>query len=113
MTWTPEQLIDTTRYPIIDLDSPAAQAVVASGRAALASNGLCLLPNFVAPEALAAMVAEAQALVPTAHRRSRMNGAWRYGEEDASFPPDHPRHRRHLSQHGTIGTDEFAADSPI
>lgn len=111
--WTPDRLIDTRRYPVLDLESPAAQAVIAAGRAALAEGGLCLLPDFVAPEALAAMVAEARALAPSAHRRSQMNGAWRYGAEDAGFPPGHPRHRRHLAQHGTIGFDELGPGSPI
>ena len=39
-------LIDLARYPIADLDSEAAQALVAECQAALKESGACSLPGF-------------------------------------------------------------------
>jgi hypothetical protein len=111
--WTPERLVDLTRYPVLELEQPATQALIARGRAALADDGLCLLGGFVAPAALGAMAAEAQSLVPGAFRRDQMNGVWRYDADEAEFPADHPRRARHLSRHGTIAYDRLAPSSPI
>jgi hypothetical protein len=110
--WTPDRLIGTRRYPVLDKAAPQAQAVVARGRAALAERGMCLLDGFVAEEAMAAMAAEARALIPLAHRRDEMKGAWP-DAGDGALAPDHPRRRRHRSRHGTIGYDQLGADSPI
>ena len=64
------------RQPEAELDSSAARAVVAEGRAQLAATGLCLLPDFLEPAALVAMVSEARALGPTAyHAETWMKGS--------------------------------------
>ncbi len=73
-------LVDLERYPIADLDSPQARAVIDEGRAQLARTGLCLFPGFVAPDALAAMVAEAHALQPQVHHAE----SWITGVDDGA-----------------------------
>ena len=82
-----------------DLAAERAFAVmlelIEQGQAALQRDGLCLLPEFVAPAALRAMAAEAQSLVPAAHWRDQMNGVWRYDADEEAFPSEHPRRRRH------------------
>lgn len=60
-------LVNLERYPIADLASPQAREVIAMGRAQLARQGLCLFPEFVDPQALAAMIAEARALESRVH----------------------------------------------
>jgi hypothetical protein len=111
--WTPERLVDTARYPVLDLEAAAARAVVAQGRAALADDGLCLLPGFVAPAALAAMAAEAQGLAPGAFRRDHMYGVWTYGADSDDFPEGHPQRVRHLTRHGSVAFDRLGPGSPI
>lgn len=48
-------IVDLDRYPIAGLGSPAGRAVVAARRAALARDGLALMPGFLRAQALAAM----------------------------------------------------------
>jgi hypothetical protein len=55
-------LINLSRYPLADLASSPAQAVIAMGREGLARNGLCLLPDFLTPAALAERTDEAKVL---------------------------------------------------
>ncbi|HUS55112.1 MAG TPA: 2OG-Fe(II) oxygenase [Thermohalobaculum sp.] len=62
------EIVDLDRYPIADLAPPQRQTVVATCRKQLLDTGLCLLPGFVRADAVAGMVAEAQALAPKAHR---------------------------------------------
>ncbi|MBM3583444.1 MAG: hypothetical protein FJX36_03170 [Alphaproteobacteria bacterium] len=65
-------IVDLDRYPIAGLGSPAGRAVVAARRAALARDGLALMPGFLRAQALAAMRAESDALWPTAYFKETM-----------------------------------------
>ena len=73
--------VDLARYPIADPARPEARAVVADCRGQLAETGLCLLPSFVGAEALAAMTAEAEALLPEAHHTEHWRAS-RHGAGD-------------------------------
>src|SRR5438445_9729730 len=64
-------LVNLTRYPVADLASQSAKSVIADGRAQLAHNGLCLLPDFLTPQALAAIADEARLLRPGAYYEER------------------------------------------
>ncbi len=99
-------LVNLARYPIADLSTPAARAVIAEGRAQLAANGLCLLHDFVTPAALAAMFAEANALAPTAHHEV----SWMRGATIAPGVP--PLHRPTRNACGSVPYDRIAPDSP-
>ncbi|HXV24877.1 MAG TPA: hypothetical protein VED46_11515 [Alphaproteobacteria bacterium] len=105
--------VDLKRYPIDDLESSQAQAVIAEGRAALARDGLALFPGFIASEALAAMAAEAEALVPRAFRRDEWYSIYSYenNKGDADLPEGHARRRRFRSSMGAIAYDLLPADS--
>ena len=61
-------LIDRERYPVDAPDSPVRAEVVASARAQIAEAGYAELPGFVTPEAIAALVADAEAHTHRAHR---------------------------------------------
>ena len=112
----PERIVDLSRYPIADLSSPQGRAVIAKGRAALAGDGLALLPGFIRPEALASMAAEAQALTPKAFRRDEWYGIYAYDPDEASMaalPEGDPRRRRFRSRMGAIAYDLLPEESPI
>ena len=112
----PERIVDLSRYPIADLSSPQGRAVIAKGRAALAGDGLALLPGFIRPEALASMAAEAQALTPKAFRRDEWYGIYSYDPDDAAtaaLPEGDPRRRRFRSRMGAIAYDLLPEESPI
>lgn len=110
--WSGDAIVAVDRYPIDRPGDSAFAALVADCRTQLAESGLCLLPDFVRPAALAAMAGEATALAPVAHRRREMKTA--YGDKvPADLPADHPRRRRSLYSMAAIAFDAFGADSPI
>jgi len=108
----PEELVDLGRYPILDLDSPEAQRVLAAARAQLRMMGACELPGFVHRDGLERLAQDARALAAQAYR-SAGKGTPYLELPDTSFPVDHPR--RHLGAFavGVIAYDQFPADSSL
>ena len=62
-------IVDLDRYPVSDIETPAARALVREGRRRLAADGVFALPGFVRPAALPVMQDEADALCREAFRR--------------------------------------------
>ncbi len=61
------EYVDLERYPIADLKSAAARAVIARMREEMASLGACCLRNFIRPEALERLRVEAESLAHLAY----------------------------------------------
>jgi hypothetical protein len=59
--------IDLERYPVDDLNSSTAQAVIARAREQIAEIGAAELTGFVHPNGVAALVEDAESLAPRAH----------------------------------------------
>jgi hypothetical protein len=59
--------VDVERYPIDDLDSPAAADLARRCRKELDESGVSILPAFLTRDAVARAVAEAEALAPSGH----------------------------------------------
>jgi hypothetical protein len=115
MSFARSEIVDLDRYPITDPDSPGAAAAVAAGRAALAKDGLALLPGFIQTEALKAMAAEAERLVPQAFRRDEWYGLYQYDLDEravAGFDAGDPRRRKFRTRMGGIGYDLLPQASP-
>ena len=106
--WT----VNLEKYPIDALDSPAGQAAVQTSRAKMASNGVCLLPRFLTPEATQAMVVEARGLVDKAFFCHNTHTAY-LKAVDESFPVDHPRRRLLRTDVGSVAYDYIPPDSPL
>lgn len=90
LAYDPSDTIDLERYPVTDLSSASAQAVLAEQRRSLASMGVAILPGFIKPEACAQMAREGEAL----RQRAHLEDVWGtpYLEvADDSFPEGHPR----------------------
>jgi hypothetical protein len=105
-------LVDLGRYPIDDLTTDAAAALVAAAAAEMVRDGSCELPGFLHAGGLAACLADAVRLEPLAHRSGGTTTP--YLEQPApDWPEDHPRHRRHPFSLGAVGYDLFPAASPI
>jgi len=102
---TAAALVDLRHYPIDALASPAARALIAECRRQLAATGACLLPGFLTEAALAAMAAEAQALVHRAHRTAASRSTAYLEAPDESFPPEHPKRRLQLTSVGAVAYD--------
>jgi hypothetical protein len=103
-------LVDMERYP---LDAPpAAAGVVAAAREQFGSTGAVELPGFVTAEGVAALVADAERLVPRAHRSAGIAGAY-LELPDPSWPSDHPRRRLSEFSVGAVAYDLIPTDSPL
>src|SRR4051812_28056617 len=64
-----DELIDTGRYPVTDVDSPKACDVIAFHAEQLRRRGVSVLPGFIRPEAIASMVEECDALADQSHHQ--------------------------------------------
>jgi hypothetical protein len=83
--------VDLGRYPIAELDVPAGAGLVASARDQLDEEGIFLLPGFLRPSAVDAIVAEVQALRPQAYLRETPQRLYPATVElDPRFAADHP-----------------------
>jgi hypothetical protein len=86
----PIDMIDTERYPLAELGSVRARAVIDAQRRSLAERGVAILPGFVRSGAIGRMADEALALQPQAH----LEDVWGtpYLEiADEAYPVGHPR----------------------
>jgi hypothetical protein len=86
----PGSIVDLDRYPIADLETPAARTVIDDARRSLAERGVAAFPGFVREDARAAIASGALALRDRAH----LEDVWGtpYLElPDETFPDGHPR----------------------
>ena len=102
----PATLVDLDRHPF---DDPV---LLARSRADLAADGVTVLPGFLRPEAVAAMVAEVDRLAGAAHH-SDVRGTPYLALPDESFPEGHPRRAHTRSALSALAYDQFPADSPL
>jgi hypothetical protein len=104
--------VDLARYPIDRPDAPECRALVARCRGALAGDGACELEGFLRPAAVARMVAESDALAPSAHRSA--GAATPYLELPApGWPDDHPRRSFHPYALGALAYDQMPAGNAL
>lgn len=105
-------LVDRDRYPVDDLADPRTVALAGECRAALDRAGVAIVPGFLRPAAVVAMVEESHRLAAGAHHQDL--AATPYLElPDDGWPADHPRLATGRSALTAIGYDEFPADSPL
>jgi hypothetical protein len=88
---SPSDLIDLARYPVTEPDSTRAQQVFGDLRRSLARRGVAILDGFLRPEAVAAILREAEALRPLAFHEDVSVGTPYLELPDASLPEGHPR----------------------
>jgi hypothetical protein len=93
----PAGCVDLARYPILALDAPAGQALVAHCREQLAASGACELPGFLTAEATERMAKESESLIPLGHYAAGPATVY-LDLPDMSLPEGHPR--RALGQAG-------------
>jgi hypothetical protein len=88
----PAAFVDLATYPILDLDAPAARALVARCRAELAATGAAELPGFLVREATERIVKESDTLVGTGHFAETRATVY-LGLPEAGLAEGHPRGR--------------------
>lgn len=86
---TLEQVVDTLRYPLADLEGTEGAAVVSRARRELADVGCTVLPDFIRPSLRDALSAECAALAPRAHYDVETVNVYNMAV-DPELPVDHP-----------------------
>ncbi|WP_424663607.1 HalD/BesD family halogenase [Candidatus Binatus sp.] len=111
-TWSPAELIDLERYPILDLNGDATRELTRHCRAQLDRTGACELPGFLKHEAVAMLVREGDSLAARAYH-SVVTGTPYLAAPDASLPEDHPRKFFEPTSVGVVAYDQFPHDSAM
>jgi len=106
----PWDLVNMANYPIDNLDTQRGRTVVDNARRSLDEAALCLLPGFLSSQAIAALCAEAEQLIPSAipYQRDRTAYGWM---DNRGFPPEHPRSAMFASRNQTVTLNQMAPDS--
>jgi alkylated DNA repair dioxygenase AlkB len=105
-------VVDLERYPIHDLDGPLAQSLLRECREQLAAVGVCVLPGFVTPAAVASMIALAGDLAEKAWTSDQKHTVY-FEPVDSDVPTGHPRaHTVRSAKHG-IAYDYIPAGAPL
>lgn len=107
-----DDIVDLDTYPIHQLDNPVRAELVAETRAQMDLYGCFRISNFVRPEAIVKMLAEAKAL----HGQtawSEMNHNPYASPDDPAFAEGHPRRFFQQRESGFINSDLLAVDSPL
>ena len=106
----PEELVDLARYPL--LPGAGHDTLVRRCRDALQQDGVVVLPGFVRPEALAAMVDECRYLEPLGHHSEVHNTPYLALPDDTA-PEGHPRRALVRSSLTAVAHDLFGPDSAL
>lgn len=104
------EILDLDRYPIEDLNAPAAKALIQNCRAQLDNWGACEMEMFTRPAALEILVQEGAALEKGAYRNALIGNAY-LDEGDTNLPSDHARNMTEKTVLGVIAYDEFPQTS--
>lgn len=105
-------VVDLERYPIHDLASAEGQALLDRCRAELAEKGVCSLPGFVRPAAVARMIEIAEAGDASAWASDQVHTVY-FEEPDDSLGTDHPLARTVRSAKHGIAYDQLPDDAPL
>lgn len=99
-------IIDLKSHPIRDTQ------FVARAAATLDRDGVLVLPGFIAPSALDAMLSEARAGQDKAYFCAQEHSVY-LSPPDDSLPAEHPVNRQVVSSKGCICDDDIGAASPL
>ncbi len=110
--YRPDDLIDLAPYPLGEPEGAGYRNLVGAAKGRLGEDGALVLPGFVTPGAVAAMVREAEALLPQAYYCAQDHNPYLIAD-DPALPAAHPRNRAQVSDKGCIADDRIAADSAL
>ncbi|HEX3333893.1 MAG TPA: 2OG-Fe(II) oxygenase [Acidimicrobiales bacterium] len=108
----PAALVDLEHYPLGEPESAAYRAVVERARREMRERGAAEIEGFVSPAGVAALVDDADSLVPRAHASGGQGTAY-LEFPDFSLPADHPR--LHFADYRVraVAYDITPLDSPL
>jgi hypothetical protein len=105
-------IVDLSRYPIADPDSAESTACVAQYRQEFLGTGLCILPNFVKPDALQTLADEGNAVADQAYFCKSTHNAY-LTDDDTDLPADDVAQRQEATFVGSVAYDLLGDDSSL
>ncbi len=105
-------LVDLATYPILDLGTPEAQALVQRCRESLRRDGTVVLPGFLSAQAREEIAREARDGAPQAFFCDNTHNVY-LAPDDESFATDHPRRRRLHTVVGSVAFDLLTSEARL
>lgn len=102
--------VNTTLFPIFDLDAAPARTLVQECRTSLRECGLVSLPGFLREEVLREAADDARAAAPRAFSTDAWHNAYQLPGTDVSLSPTHARNVRMRTRVSSIAFDELPAE---
>ncbi|MFG2528876.1 arpA protein [Streptomyces sp. NPDC048516] len=109
---TPDQVVDTARYPLSQLDSAEGRAVITRARRELSETGCTVLPDFIRPSLREALEQECAAFAPHAHYDVETVNVYNIAV-DRALPEGHPGRRTFQRGNAFVPRDRVPANSLI
>ncbi|MEU6704623.1 HalD/BesD family halogenase [Streptomyces wuyuanensis] len=109
---TLDQVVDTNRYPLSELDGAEGQAVVARARRELSGLGCTVLPDFIRPSLQDVLREEGSSLAPGAYHDVETVNVYNIAV-DSDLPEDHPGRRTFQRGNAFVARDRIPGDSLI
>lgn len=106
------QLVNLSSYPLLDLKSPVGRAFALSCRQEYQETGLCLLPDFITPEATEVLTAEASSFTDEAYFCDSSHNAYLTGTND-KLPNDDIVNRQEQTYVGSVPYDRIDPNSQL
>lgn len=88
-TVTLDEIVDTSRYPLAEPETPGWHAAVAAARADLAEDGCTVLREFIRPGLHSLLAEQGKRMAPHAYYRTELVNAYNI-PLDTELPADHP-----------------------
>ena len=106
------RFVDLDRYPITDLDAPAAQSLIEHCCQDLESQAFSVLEDFLTADAVSQFWTESMALAGDVVRRGAVRSTYfdTPDQEDPSWPIGHPRRQFFRTNWGVVADDLIPDD---
>ncbi len=109
---TIRRFVDLDRYPIDDLDRGRGADFLRECQAHMAAHGWCNFDGFIRPDALQALGAEANGLLPGAEKLTIRRNIYQ-GEVDPSVPAGDPRRREYVHHALQLADDQIPDETMV
>ena len=103
-------MVNLARYPIADLNTAEATKFADQCRQQYLEAGLCMLPDFITPEAHRILTEEANSISDQAYFCKSTHNAY-LTEDDPNLPADDVAHRQEQTFVGSVAYDQIAEDT--
>ena len=103
-------MVNLQRYPIADLENTESRAFADQCRQRYLETGLCMLSNFITPEAHEILAEEANSISDQAYFCKSTHNAY-LTEDDPNLPAGDVAHRQEQTYVGSVPYDKIAEDA--